>query len=804
MRRVMRYLLAALLALLPLESLRAQGLPKLKQAGEVTTGTLPNGIAYYLVSNPAVKGRADFALVQEGISDIPATRQALSKLEHLSPAEFLQRAGVPYTRDGYVSISPGARVFHFPDVDVAGKSVADSTLLMMLDLIRLSHGEQAVIISGDIDRAVYKTALQTLGLTVPRVSAVQRQSQPKEGSRLEFHPEGADGSLEFVFKGGSVSRDQANTPVPLVSELLGREMSYIVTDRLRREFKERGIPCYMNAELNTLRLYVPDELRSEALTVVNGVFADISRGGVTLAEFDMAKKISLARLVQTGLKPGKSNAFYVERCVSAARFGTNLASQEIIKGFFGGRKITPKRELELFNNFTHAFLGDGWTEFEERAPLKKYPIMAEVIKAPQVRGIKLANTTVDPVSGGRLWTFSNGIKVIYKPDLSADGFKFCFAARGGASSVRDIEPGESAYLSDVLSTGRIAGMSGYDFHQMLLAEGVSLTGQITLEDMRIYCETQDDDVETVLKALLKIGYDCEIDRDSYEYFRRSALIKTQSEPPTIVSVMDSLICPDYIFLEKSSARNLSDDLPERVQEYISRKFSNAADGIFVFTGNLKEEKLLQALIRYLGNFKTSRIYALREPVRYNLHSGRTTHVVDGPDRSVNLAATGLFPANLDNYYAFLIALEAVKKQLAVDLAPLGMYAEVSGKMDLSPIERMTLYITCRPCNQDGLPAGIKASDPLSAIREIRSAFEDLQYFSVSEAEFKSYKEIVRSNVARELGTPEGVIKYCLYRYSEGKDLISLYSKSIDRIDDDDVRMILEEIISSGVVEYIVK
>ena len=48
----MRYILAAALMLLPLESLRAQGLPKLKQAGEVTTGTLPNGISYFLVSNP--------------------------------------------------------------------------------------------------------------------------------------------------------------------------------------------------------------------------------------------------------------------------------------------------------------------------------------------------------------------------------------------------------------------------------------------------------------------------------------------------------------------------------------------------------------------------------------------------------------------------------------------------------------------------------------------------------------------------------------------------------------------------------
>ena len=52
---------------------------------------------------------------------------------------------------------------------------------------------------------------------------------------------------------------------------------------------------------------------------------------------------------------------------------------------------------------------------------------------------------------------------------------------------------------------------------------------------------------------------------------------------------------------------------------------------------------------------TSRIYSLRERVSYNLHSGRSTHMVDGEDLSVNLAATGLFPATQDNYYAFLIA-----------------------------------------------------------------------------------------------------------------------------------------------------
>lgn len=798
-----RYIAAALLAVLP-TGLFGQGLPKLKQASEVTTGTLPNGIVYYLVTNPATKGTADFALVQEGVTDIPATREALSRLEHMNPGEFLQRKGIPYTRNGYVTVSKNARTFHFPDVDISSKTTADSTLLMILDLMRLSDGEQTVIVSGDIDKTVYKTAIHTLCLTVPHIKPVQKPSTKKEGSSLVCEENGPDGALEFHFRSGSISRDQANTPVPLVSELLGREMSFIVTDRIRREFTARDIPCYIDAGLSSLRLYVPDSLRTEAKRVLGGIFADIAKGGVSLAEFDKAKRISLERLAQTGLKPGKSNAFYVERCVSAARFGTNLASEEIIRNFFKGRKITPARELELFGNFAKAFLGDGWTELDERPRMNSYPIVDEVLKTPAVRGIKLTNTTVDPVSGGSLWTFSNGIKVIYKRDLTADTFSYCYAARGGFSSIPDINPGESAYLSAVLGTGTIAGLPGYDFQQMLLAEGITLFGEITLEDMRIYGKAKSEDVENVLKALIKIGYDKTVDRTSFKYFRKCAEIKSCVKPAPIRAVMDSLICPDYMFLEKSSAFNIRDDLPERVEEYVSRRFSNVSDGIFIFTGNISEDELQQALTKYLGNFKTSRIYALREPVSYNLHSGRTTHIADGDDRSVNLAATGLFPVSLDSYYAFLIAQEAVKRQLARGLAPLGMYAEVSGKMDLAPVERMTLYITCRPCSQDGLPAGVEASQPVHAIREIRRQFDNLMYFSVSDAEFKAYKEIVKNNIARSLATPEGMIRYCLYRYSEGKDLISFYSKSIDRIDDDDVRMILEEIVSSGVVEYIVK
>ena len=42
----------------------AQSLPELGKASEITTGKLPDGISYYLISNPATPGFADFALRQ--------------------------------------------------------------------------------------------------------------------------------------------------------------------------------------------------------------------------------------------------------------------------------------------------------------------------------------------------------------------------------------------------------------------------------------------------------------------------------------------------------------------------------------------------------------------------------------------------------------------------------------------------------------------------------------------------------------------------------------------------------------------
>ena len=58
--------LLTLLLLVSLLPCAGQGLTKLGRAPEISVGQFPNGITYYLVTNKAAYGYADYALVQKG------------------------------------------------------------------------------------------------------------------------------------------------------------------------------------------------------------------------------------------------------------------------------------------------------------------------------------------------------------------------------------------------------------------------------------------------------------------------------------------------------------------------------------------------------------------------------------------------------------------------------------------------------------------------------------------------------------------------------------------------------------------
>ena len=103
MARIQKYLLAAALLCISI-SMPARELPPLPAEKNIVSGTLENGIRYYLVTAPAKKGFADFALVRKG--EIPseitsAQMQSLEKFSGLSPERFLLRNGIGAPRQGF-------------------------------------------------------------------------------------------------------------------------------------------------------------------------------------------------------------------------------------------------------------------------------------------------------------------------------------------------------------------------------------------------------------------------------------------------------------------------------------------------------------------------------------------------------------------------------------------------------------------------------------------------------------------------------------------------------------------------------
>ena len=144
-----KHILLFALLLAAVQALQAQSIPKMKRASEISVGSFPNGVEYYMVNNKASAGRADFALIQNGEFDVDESRDALRDLEHIDPESFLRRNGVPYSEDGFITYYEGARVYRFQGIDVSTSEVCDSTLLLMLDLMSQSPYTQTVAVCGD-------------------------------------------------------------------------------------------------------------------------------------------------------------------------------------------------------------------------------------------------------------------------------------------------------------------------------------------------------------------------------------------------------------------------------------------------------------------------------------------------------------------------------------------------------------------------------------------------------------------------------------------------------------------------------
>ena len=859
MKHILSFLLC--LAALTAHSLSAsgQGVSSLGKASEIASGTFPNGMRYYIVSNPDTKGTADFALIQKGAPDPALARRCLSSLPHFGgrkPYEFLADRGISCPEGGYVSYERESTRFDFKDVPMYNSAAADSTLMMLFDIASTRSVPQAVVVSGDLERDKIRERMGLLSMMVPTLGEYVESPyiwNPREDLAMYVSlNESADAaSIRVLYSTERLPREALDTPQSLLTALYAYQLGQVVKSRAVKGFAAAGIPLggvdfrYKNSEedssderylftINTSYARIWD-----ATKVLAGIFSDLDSNGAQLEEFQAAKDAVLAAC-RIAVNQPRSNKAYVDQCVSSWLYGSTLASLSARVEFVTRSTVADERDLMLFNSFVKALLDpcrnlmvgydvprpgldrhtlhkrfsaawDGGATSPSQGPAPEIP----KFQTDSRRRVKLRSDKPEVISGGKMWTFSNGARVIFKKtDADKGEFHYALMMPGGYTYVPGYKPGQGAFISDMPQLLGVAGLSPSEFRRALAAEKLTMDTRISLTELSVSGKGRSSSLPFLLNALLQFTSSCSISDADFETYKANKIARIKAEELASVPVnalMDSLMRPSYHDADRAVASRLPAKLHKSFEAYLESQFRRAADGILVFVGDLDEDQLKKELAHVLGEFSSSERSLTRPRIQapqISGTSGATLRLPESPTalsrQSVNLAVSALVPYTNENRYAFQYVTELVRRELIKQLAPLGVSVEVSGNIELFPSERMTLFVNCRPCRGDALPQGVAPADQGEVLAAARRCLSGLSSLSVGSAGLKSFREalLVSEEISRRQN--EAVIADVLIRYSLGKDMVTGYQAAIKGLGAENVKYILARLQNGAKAEYTIE
>ena len=818
----------------------AQNLPALQKDENITTGNLANGISYYLVTNPSMKGVADFALVRKGVNDTLAARKELSSLPHFNktiPYKFLSRKGIGCRPEGYTSFREDVTIFRFDEVPVFDQAASDTTLLMLFDLIAAQPCPHSIIIAGDINPSAIIERMNVFALMVPSRSPIYKKKEyvwrPSEETKYSFIPSD-QASVTAEFRSPRTPEDQMNTIQPFISDLFSGALKEIVLCRLRETLTFREIPTLEIKAFNEgssscigderfcVCLKIPDSQLIPATLSLASTLSEICSKGIGSDEYKVARNAVLNAF----LKPQTNDAL-VQRCISSYLYGSDLASPASKARFFTSRNMSAKAETELFNGYASAILEDldncsvTWTgkEYDEWL----WPVLfrsawngVSLLGKPtyhwknsqkdtsdfwnEKNKVKIKSISTEPVSDGQMWSFSNGMKVIYKKMDTKGRFNYSFMIKGGYSTVRNLQRGEGAFFSDMIGLCSIAGMHGNEFFKTLRAEDVEMNCSVSTSDLRLWGSAPSNRFVLVLKSLLSVANQRKESDSAFESWRKMELASLKP------AYLDSLMYQDYNYSAVKTPSGLVDRTMQDAQMFFDNQFIRSNDGVFVIVGDMQPESLQKILCQYLGGFRVSKSSSVRQFSPYKLRTGHTTYSRFGTPVEIDVALACAEPFTTENYMAFKVASLALQRRLTGVMAEYGFSVKMEDRFSIWPQEALELIFTCLPVPEEGLPYGV-ASGSEHSMRSLvaaRKVIETTLSSQIDAAELASCKSLLVNSYSTYLSDPKNYVDAVLMRYSGGKDVLTDYNNRIGSVSAEKVKEIFGALSEGMRIEYVVK
>lgn len=842
-------------------SLTAQELPSMPDDSGIDKGVLPNGTHYYVVKNPSSKGMADFALVQRagtGLEDQETFEQisesvlsCLPGLNDLSPRKYFSQNGVVPHKGRFLEMLDGAAVYRFSNMMIASKpDMLDSTLLVLTEMINAScEGENdylnscyspsdaAVVISGDIDAESVIGKLKMLSYMVPRRPYIERPEYLWQDSPAAFSVKPSQKStseIEAVWRIRRIPEKFIGTIQPVVLGKMMDELGTITCNRIRNAFLENDIPSakvsydYVSSaesiedEEFHIRATVWESSADEAVAVMADAISSVAQKGITPEEAKTASALFIRNLSRSVSKPTTSDAYYTEMCISTFLSNAQPISKSQLYKFHTSKAIpiaahtsalsrlakvvmTADRNLSLtcsskdslFARSMEQIFVSAWSDTTKAERPSPKHIPDTLGNTTPTGKIQLSFIWKEYMSGGSLWTFSNGVRVVYKRMNTGGRLYWAMGLSSGFGCIPDLKDGEGAFVTDVLKTSKVSGVPWDDYMNYLAENGIDVETSVRLLNTTIRGSAPYNALPQVIRLLRAIAYEREVDSDRFQSYKRNEQLRLDGVSSSSHVVVDSLMCPDYRFSSIKTQGKLTDALLLKSEALFDEMFSRINDGIIVLIGDQDESLVRQELREYVGFFHTDKSAPKRSSISYHPTSGSMLHISEGSTNAIYMAMSLPMKLTMRSYQTSELAGMVLKERIPSAIVGSGMYAKVYSDTRINPHERFNVMVVMNEVKG-------KTADEEAARESVASVLEPDAIAKITDSRIEAGKSYLKHIYSQNIQSPVYWVNALLLRYLEGKDLTTGYNKEMDNVSPNMVRDLLLKLNQSSRVEYIIR
>ena len=765
-------IIVSLLGLLGVEAVSAQELPLLPQDPAVRSAVFPNGLSCYAAENKSCKGYADFTLIRREYSGndlVHACRNVL----------------------------------------LSSESAVDSVLLGLMRRVEKDAmaSDCAVIVCGDIDpqSIIMKLKYMSLMVDASRPSPLPEYVWDGDAQvRTHVLEDTLRGlaSVRFEWSAPRIPRQSMNTIQSAVYEKYAWELGEIATAWVKRSLHKKGIPyadvsfgheCMNDGfgdDAFSFEVTVAQEDAEKARLATMSVLSSLDMGKTSVNDVLLSDYGYLLFLEKSAMRPVVVNQEYTRMCRDAFLHNKALSSDKERLAFFRSKAVPELTRREIFNKMASALLEVSGPH--DTVSLSCRAMLSDTLGLPSAseQKMRVRSYRRDSFSGGTVWTFANGFKVIYRKVPSADRrLYYSLTLGGGFGNISDLEAGEGAYMSEYLDQCWIAGMKGRDFKDMLSLCGMTMDTKVNLFHTTISGHVEDNDASLLMKSLLAVANDCRPDTLEIDYYARCEALRRSmafGKDPRVA--VDSLLCPGYKYTQYKTGAGFDRRVFAKAEALFASMTSKMNDGMLVLVGDMNEAELKRVLQSYVEGFRVKNIASRRPSVNYRPAAGWCSHEAEGEDTAV-WVVTAPLEMSAVNHFAAEMAARFLERRIDAAFSPKGIHTELSVSRSIYPEERFSVMVKLTgECGREEMA-------------QLRKMLEECAS-GVTDAELRFCKEFLKNSYRLQIQTPEYWLRVIPLRHMEGKDFTTGFDAKIDAVTPQVLEHVFRAMHNGAGMEYI--